>query len=931
MPTRREVLEAELARRRAGPQSAPAPQPSSARKQILEAELAKRRRLASSLPSPLEQEIGPVPPGAKFEPFPEVFASEPLRIAGHDIPLTATAKRSLPFFAAADVARADNPEETEMILRQRFGKENVFRQPDDSFFVRMGGRLTPVTPGLWAQLLSGTPAAAGAAGGALAGAAVSGPFAPVGAIVGAIVGSAAGKGTDEAVKAVQGYWRKNFRQEIDTLSATGLLNGALETVGLANSAVARGLPPLIRRLLGLKVTDEARALTERTMMLGEAKRAELREQALRRPTQQEAAAGLQEAARRPVIVPPVRSVANTARVLAYNQNKAIMTRGDPLEPYKVEIVQDEMKRIMSLAGIPPQEAQEIINISTMQPASLSSVELGTALVEGARARLAARMDEAGAALAPADEELRSLLVSLEGFAKANKGELTEDIASGISRRRQRFAKVMDMFFDRAHEAAGGKAVIPTTQLRDALKSAISSTVPEGRPAIFAQILDEIENTPGKKLTLKRAHEIESHFDQLAWPHRGGVNLTPDLTQHLFDETSDAMGADMDNAFLGNAPRAVAMLRHAQNLYRIGIRKYRDEMVRSLVKEGRSAFAVEPGTVAAMIARRADRPKFLRFLVATMTPQSRSRLAAADAQNILFSARRSSGGLAIDPALFMQEIGKRDKLFEVIYGKQNAAFMRRTVQAVQRRGGTLDARIINPENLPATLNRAAALDAARDDFIRHNIIEVLIKGDAETIDKAFNMVVRPNAENLLQTVVNFYGKDSEEISILRQHALKVLAQRALERHASGNALVIGNAIEANLAQLTSMQQHLLFPNGMSRDLVELSKLSRALFPQQVETAGRAEFGTSLAAAQVMAGIERGRFTPYLYTAFMGWVARQPSVLKAIANLNRERGARRVAAINAVSILWRTWANSEQQRRRAAPAPISELPILTGSQP
>lgn len=748
----------------------------------------------------------------------------------------------LPFMDRVHLKMADNLKEKEAYLKNRYGKNSVALEPGPSgkkeLFVTINGKKYAAEGGgsFAPSLVADSPEMIGMTGGAMAGGAYGSAAGPLGtaagAVVGAGIGGMFGKTAEEGTKSLEGFYDKTPGEYAHGIGEAGLGGMAGEVAGRGVSKVlsraTRGpLPSLLT-----DTTPESRAMTERVLAGG---------------------------AR-----PPASSTMPGARKIQRIETLANKISGPPRkqEAANRKYLEDRVKSVLVKAGIPAEHADTVLRELDTPTAALSTQKVGTEVQAAVRAHQ--QMLEQGvedslkAARASTDESLSHLNKLAERY---KPGDLGLDVAGGIAQARVDFATASGKVYKQVDRLTGGRAVYPTKQAA-AEAQKLMALIPESDAASRAVVKGIADYPPF--VTFEQAQRARTQLHDLMY----SANLTPGATKHEYGKLADALdrGFDMakkitaedftppttavsaeDAALLGdfgistakpapkNAPELAASARaaartleQADRFYSEGVKKFNDATINRLVQATRAGLPPDPSVIAKTIIQPGQEARVaeIRKLVGEDTFK---RVMAQDWQNIVTSVSGQDG--AVSGRKLFQEVTRRGKLLDAVYGKDEAARIRTLAESLSAIDGHIPVEKMQQGATRDLVEQLQASQKRLDDFMKQNFMSTLAD-PKKTPEDAYLWITKPGQTERLEEVEKFFGKDSPQMQGIREAATRTLLNGVVTRAVKDEG---SRALTNAMKEYTEKQQKILFPNGLDEDIRLLGREVEFLFPGDADPA------------------------------------------------------------------------------------------------
>jgi len=845
----------------------------------------------------------------------------------------------LGFMDRVHLQMADNPEEKQLYLTNRYGKGNVIRKwvPDSApapgeaiggrgqwkTYVKKDGKLIDVDGGgMFAPaVVADAPEMVGMAGGATVGA-MYGSVVPgwgtlAGGIIGAGVGAMAGKGATELGKNIEGNSNKGALETANSIAKSGLEGMGGEVGGrMAGRLIPSKIGPLPKAISG--ATDESRAMTERVLEGG---------------------------AR-----PPSVSTMPDARKIQRIETLANKISGPSpaQQAANKTYVEKRVKSVLTKSGIPEQHADVVMRELDDTTSALSTKQVGAEVQDAVRAHVT--MLEKGVedsitkARASTDASIKHLNALSERY---KPGDLGLDVAQGIAQARSEFATSSSKVYKQVDRITGGRALVPTTQMaREAQK--LVAMIPESDAA--RAVVKKIADYP-PFVSFEQAQRARTQLHELQF----SSNLTPGATKHEYGRLADAVdrsfdmakklvsgdfvpptkvGAAEDDALLkefgitarsaapANAEEMAASGRAAANMldaadqfYSDGIKKFNDATINRLVQSARAGLPPDPNVIAKTIFQPGQEARVgeIRKLIGEQTFK---RAAAVHWQENILSQVTAQDGTISGQKLY-GKLKQQGKMLDAVYGAKDAADMRSLAETLSAIDGHLPPEKLQPGTARDLIASITDANKRLDGFMKENYLSAL-SNPQRTPEDAYRWIVSPGQTARLEEAVRFFGEQSPQLQGIRQAALRTLLNGTVTAATKGEG---AKSLASALAQYTERQQKILFPNGLDEDLRLLGREIDFLFPREAD--------------QAMAGftagnvLEKGFFRRNWIigkSAVLRSIVTQPSVIRALSiGLRGPQPARDAArhTLKELAYFGALELNDDDEDDNAQPAPGGEL--------
>lgn len=813
-----------------------------------------------------------------------------------------------PYATQVDLQRSSNADEAKATLEDHFGKGNAGQDEAGRWWVNDNGKKIAVFGnGALGNMKSGA-AGMQAAGpemiGAVAGGVLGAPGGPAGMVAGSALGAVAGKGVDETAKWLQGFYRKTPQELAESALHTAEWNAAFSAAGPVAKQVFSPIGNALRNVLG--VTPTTRAMTEEALRNG--------------------------------VVPPITSIAPEFKSMADKQKLRNTVMGDPKLAPKVAAVQSQMRDALQSEGYTPIQIDRLMSEVFDPTTALAESEVGKVVAPKVQAYAKGLAEGADRALETAQTVAAQNKKLFETLASRAKAGLGTDLAGELQQSREQVGKVFGPVYDHIDEMVGGRAIIPMMMAKREAAFMTRHIPPDRVPPIFKEMAEAPDF-----MKPSDAHRLRSQLRGMADSH----NMTPDISNHEFGKLATAVDSGFEAATNGRLPasdifqetrdwlqvnKAVPFMRKADRMYGEQIRFYKDARVNEIAKLAEAGMPPDPAEVARLVSEVGFTER-TKQIINKLTPEAKRDLAAADMQMMFNDTERLTRQLGFDNSgrAFYSTVNERrpllEAVYEPVYGKTFVERLENSAKELAALDGNLDLKALQEKikglgpgaMLDALGERVSLLKRAKA-FAEGNPLAALQSGNPDAIDQGFRTIVQPQADARLQAAYQFFG-EGIEMDAIRNYARKQMLWDAVFETPSRVQMINGQAIEKAFSKYTPYQKEVLFPNGGARDLLDIAKMSRFLFPEMME-----EAGTSLAAKAITQHVGPFILNPrtayadarWIYVYAMGWLADRPMVARALAGIEKkEPGVAKVM----LRKLFR-WAATEQAHSgpgRGKPSP------------
>jgi len=429
--------------------------------------------------------------------------------------------------------------------------------------------------------------------------------------------------------------------------------------------------------------------------------------------------------------------------------------------------------------------------------------------------------------------------------------------------------------------------------------------PAAVPSIYRRIMDMPDRIP-----IMQAHALRSDLRNASMAN----NLTPDAVNFRFGDLADAMDVEFNKApsligaKVNELPVArgeeskqlvksvIDTMRKVDAMYGEGIAQYKDAVVNKLVNSMKAG--IEPdATVTANLIAQVGYTDRMKTVVSMLKPETKRAVAAADMKNMLEDAVKRTAELGYETKgkALMDIVRERKPLIEglygPIYGRDFVNRLETYSKDLAAVGGKVDiadlekvTKDLGPGAVPEYL--AMRLDKLRkiDTVVKDNFLGALNSKDPATVDRAYDLMVKPGGEARLESVIQFFGDQSPTVKAIRAYALKDAMGSAIVEMPSGATSIAGTALDTYMSKFTKRQQEMLFPDGLADEMRAFSKESRFLFPWMTGS-GEKDMGASLAAAGIKGHVPFGLSADFHYAKakLFGFMADRPTLIKLFAGV------------------------------------------------
>jgi hypothetical protein len=753
----------------------------------------------------------------------------------------------LPFGDDVAMQRASNFEEKELYMQNRYGKGNVSREwgedgtpvlvvkTDKGSTYRIGGdgaksfvaKIAGDSPVLGGMIVGAERGATlGAEYGAEAGPEGAAAGATLGAIGGAGVGAVAAQLGVEGEKFVKGDYHKTPGQLATTLLGA---NKEGEEAELGGRAVGRAVTEIGSAHLPRFITG-ATADTDKM-------------------TRQAWAAGARPSAA--AFAPDMKKLARTESLAEKTVGRAAYQ-----DERNMAFIKSTVADTLKANGVPGHYVDSFMQQMDDPAQAYDHNGIG----EDLQASVKAHIDSLEATVNKTRELAQSHVdAQLKNVSKViddtKEVDLTGKVGQMVDSAYNDFTGAASGMYDKAFSMVGKKPVVPVdvfAKEAEDLVSAIRETKVGQVPGIIqrmsqqagrqlserdALLLNEfgIEIPDTGKMTLEGAQRLRTQLRTMA---RGGqtVKLTHSTNEHDFGVMADAVDSAIKASYADPAVRpAVKALESADSFYEEGINKFKDVEVKKLFKLARAEYPLDPeGVVRVLTApgyssRTSDirrvigepvwkgvQSAHMRQFLSKFVDRDPEGKPTVDGVGILGMLRADSGDRAL-------------KTFEAVHGADAVKELREMAEIAAAHKGVFPVDMVTKEGPKMALRSMKLAEARRDEFMEKNALKILADPKL-TGEEAYQFVAEPgpNSERNLMAAAKLFGINSPQMRGLQQAALEHVARNANIAAVTSRG---NQPIEAALSAYTPNQMKLLFPNGMARDLRQVSKVIEYMFKKE----------------------------------------------------------------------------------------------------
>ncbi len=696
-----------------------------------------------------------------------------------------------------NLSRADNPAEQKAALEKRFGP-NVYQDKFGNWMVKPEGfrhagmkapeKNTAVIPRKsnmssaadWADYGGAAiPLAGGVAGAALTGGAGALP-----AIGGAMSGAAATKALDEIQKKLQGLHRKSCSQTAGEVGKEGLMAGAGEGGG--------------RLLLGAKS-----ALTRGpSMMASDAQKETFKDAAAHGYT------------------PTLAQAIPSLRLASREQQMSHRIFSDPALKKNIESLYHEIEGFMKKSGTPEPDIPDAVE--RIATASTGDEKFGKILVDSVKRSRQGMELEAKKSRDQASLELSKQLGAVQKQI-TSKGTDAGAVRGAI-------VQAYDGFTQKAAEQYGaldqlaGKDLIPTQPLKDAAQQIQVMRQQTGGVVSDPEvdgIAKRISAMPDY-VSARGMQQIRSRFGDKWFPQNMIKGLDDAERAQLFKGADESFELAVHQQAGSTEGGVLEGLRATDKWYKTELEKGKNTQVAALVKEAGERGAVDPGQVVDYLIKPGKGEQLGRVLK-LLTPEARQNLAGAHFKSMVKESSDVTG--EVNSKALRKRVGEMGPMLDQVYGKQDAALIRRYTDMLASYDGHLDPRELGGTHFAQILENAVRKEAQLESFMKDNYLHELSKGGAEA-SQAVDFVVKPNHPERVREAIKFFGADSKEVSAIRQQLMKKLfsemfMQEGLQGSKQMSEFVSGKALKKAMAEYGNPTIEAAFGKEMASDMAKFA--------------------------------------------------------------------------------------------------------------
>jgi hypothetical protein len=773
-----------------------------------------------------------------------------------------------------------NERQIEQILADKYGKENVKREPlTNELYVEKDGKFYKPNKGFVAPVIgelvgAAAPTALGTAGGVLGAAG-----GPVGAAAGGVGGAVAGENINQLILSALGYSATpaEFFKSLGKEAAYTAAGGALGEVGGRVVGRASQALPAFQKLLPSAAARFVGAVPEKTQIAA-------------------------ELARRGYSVP---LTAYAAEVPAAQKTlefaRQFRKEGGPLEKQLERYTDKELLELFQQAGvqapssftrfkeaIPMEPLGKALKEATVQRDQAAVTRLESAIdkykqLGAQRARLtqaeftsqqrqivsefeaaAAEQQRTGQAMVDGmftEVENMSRQLAGEAGITLNTGELVRNMETQIRDLRKAMGSQAETLYTTADAAAGNMK--PNVAPLRADVNSLLNQLPTGFEGQYGYIVKALKDVKRGDVTFGQLHNLRSMLrHDVDWatatntPTEGAKKKLLGSIQSVLD----------DPKALPPLKEASRLLKVADDFYAKNFPKFKNEQIRWTLKQVQDGVPPDAGVLAERFIQ-AGQSEQTRMLKKVAGPQLWRGVLAADTQSMLDRAATTGGNYDINE--FVKQIERRVKnnTLKEAYGDKQALQLQSIAARLKAySGGEVPVQVTQGDTLidvmrkaseyadiakrAAQLNPSAALKADAERMAR---VEKLARDnlDKELGQNPLSSMFRANpsiggiaaAERILASpdamlaVSRTFGPQSTEAQMLRQIWWQSFFQRDIKDM---------SRIASEVRNMEPSVQRFLFPETPTADVLKsVQKIGREmefLFPTEL-----ADVGSSIAGA------------------------------------------------------------------------------------
>lgn len=722
----------------------------------------------------------------------------------------------LSFADRAGIQAHDTTNETKLFLEKRYGKGSVSLEWGDGntprMFVMKEGKKIEVQKenmGFLSGAVADSPVIAGSIlgseAGAAAGRAGGWPGSLIGGIIGSAAGAVAGYEAREGVKEVAGTRSKTWEQEKGQMKEQAI-GGAVGEVG--GRVVGRALRGEIPRFF-TGVTDESKRLFDRAKAGG--------------------------------AIPHWATSGEDLKKLARIEVDATKVTGRYAKQFEAnrKYVLSEVAQVLEKGGMPKPYIDATLKEIHNPTSAFSGREVGEMIQKAIQAQSEALETHVAENRAVADKLIDPALAEVKKLTQWSGPDaaVVEAKASGAW---SSFKSAANDSYDKLHGALGGAKIVPVGPIREAAQQILSQLpkstntpvtkelgkLGEAEEQEFAAQLEKefgISLPVEGNISLKDAQRIRTVLRERGRATALQRNTTQGDHMYLSQATDDAIDLAANDPSV--AP-FVKSFRDINSWYKATRAKFDDATIQKLQKLTRTDAPPSPAQVVGLITSsgKASTVNQVRKIVGEGTWK---QVQSQDLRTLLgrVSSRDESGAMTIDGMKLLNWLDK-DKsgpMVEAVHGSAVAADLRELGKTLAVRGGKLPPEALAKGNVREALTAVKESEKKLDEYLHKNLLSEL-NHPTMPPEKAYNAIL--SGESMTIAAVNLLKNDPVRLQALRQTALEQLARLS---EMSAITDFGKNAMGEGLKQFTAKQQELLFPRGLAKDINELDKIIRFIYP------------------------------------------------------------------------------------------------------
>jgi hypothetical protein len=504
-------------------------------------------------------------------------------------------------------------------------------------------------------------------------------------------------------------------------------------------------------------------------------------------------------------------------------------------------------------GTPEAHLDAFMNELQLPAQAVSHNDLGDLLKESVKAHI----DSINAAIDKtaklADSHIDAQLANIRKVTdSSDHPDLTGHVGAMVESAYKDFKGAASTLYDKALGLTGTTPVVdvtafsePAERLVAEIKESMALQVPaivKKMSQVAGRQLDErdaillnefgIEVPQTGKMTLRGAQRLRTVLRDKAW---GGEKLTKNTTNHDYGVMADAVGGAIEDTYKDPTVRpAVEALRQADAFYQSGINKFKDAEVNKLIKRYRDEYPPDAKGIVDIITKPGYSSRTLD-LKRMIGPDVWKEVQSIHMQDFLkpFVSKDPLGKEAVDHLKLLEALRDPRQMatFKAVHGDEAVKPMQELAELAAARRGAMPTSVLSQQGPKAALEAMQMHEKRLADFMNkdNNALAILADGK-QTGEEAYQFVARPGVqhERNLMAAAKLFGVNSPQMKGLQQAALEETARNAnVAMIKSGGSQGIDKALSA----YTPNQLKLLFPNGMDRDLREIAKVIKFMYPQE----------------------------------------------------------------------------------------------------